>query len=156
MLPTSPVEYKHPSLKDEVPKLHQATLGALCLISLRLEEAKLHCPVLTEVGRTRAMQTDRYWRAIMKAAGCSEAEAKERARQRFSWHLVYCAFDMRNWCYTAKQLPKVMALIRQACAEQRPLETQSKWEILSHDVGNGSHIHVGYKDLGWARTFKVS
>lgn len=71
------------------------------------------------------------------------------ARSRFSWHKVAAAVDLRNKQYTREQLSNVMRFLREG-------RTIGPWEILSHDVSNGAHIHVGRRDPKWRSTYEAA
>jgi hypothetical protein len=67
----------------------------------------------------------------------------------FSWHMCWCAADIRNRHYTPEQLRRVMEHIEQE-------RNDSRWEILQHDVGAGNHIHIGRRDFDARRQFQSS
>jgi len=76
----------------------------------------------------------------------SDKDAKAWAREKFSWHLVACAVDIRNIHYTRTQLLEVLGYLKTGRA-------LGPWEILSHDVSNGNHIHVGVKDFAFRKKY---
>lgn len=71
-------------------------------------------------------------------------QRKGWARAKFSWHLVDCAADIRNRCYTAAQRKSLMERLRKGTST-------TTHEVIEHDVGRGNHIHVGRKDFGWRK-----
>lgn len=78
--------------------------------------------------------------------GKSDAELAKRALQRFSWHMVRCAADLRIRHYSVAQLKQVEAFMR-----ARTTNTKY-WEFLVHDV-SGPHIHVGVRDFKYRAEF---
>lgn len=65
---------------------------------------------------------------------------------RFSWHRCGCAADFRNNHYEPAQLKDVVAWFRREIAADSRHGQPSPWEFLSHDIGAGHHLHVGFKD----------
>jgi hypothetical protein len=98
--------------------------------------------VVTDVLRTRAEQEALYWKSIMAAKKCTEFEARKSARSRFSWHMCFCAADLRDSHYTSAQLDEVVRWLR---AHREP----PMWEILDHTVGAGRHLHVARRGFDW-------
>jgi hypothetical protein len=105
--------------------------------------------VVTHVLRSPDFQENTYWKRIKSQSSgkLSDVEAKAKARAKFSWHLVGCAADLRNSTYTAIQLRTIMAKLKENT-------NLSEYEILSHDVGRGEHIHVGYRDYGLRKAYE--
>jgi hypothetical protein len=103
--------------------------------------------VVTHVSRTRNEMRSIYV-PVYLAQGMAEERAHAAADARFSWHLVDCAADVRNSHYTPAQLKQVMGFLRPLC--EAPL-----WELLSHDVGRGEHLHLGKRDFAWRKAYKV-
>ncbi len=81
-----------------------------------------------------------------RIAGMSDRDAKIWSRGKFSWHLVGCGVDIRNFNYTKLQLLEVIGHLKTG-------RNPTIWEILSHDVSNGSHIHVGIRDFAWRKKY---
>lgn len=75
----------------------------------------------------------------------SDDELKKIAREKFSWHMVHCATDIRTITsghYTVDQAHKVFEFLK---SKAKP---ESKWELLAHDVA-GPHIHIGLRDFNY-------
>ena len=71
-------------------------------------------------------------------AKLDDASAKKWARAKFSYHRANCAVDIRNSVYSPRQMIELMRFLETKC----PLPL---WEVLSHDVSNGAHIHCGIR-----------
>lgn len=80
--------------------------------------------------------------------GKPDAELEKRAAQRFSWHAVNCAADLRIRHYSVEQLKRVEGFVR-----ARTVNTKY-WEFLVHDVA-GAHIHIGVRDFSYRAKFAV-
>jgi hypothetical protein len=106
--------------------------------------------VVTHVLRSPDFQENTYWKRIKSQSSgkLSDVEAKAKARAKFSWHLVGCAADLRNSTYTAIQLRTIMAKLKENT-------NLSEYEILSHDVGRGEHLHIGYRDYGRRKEYEA-
>lgn len=68
-----------------------------------------------------------------------------------SWHLFDCAGDLRSWIYAAEQLEKVMTYWRGRKLAAKKLGKHL--ELLYHDAGTGSHVHVAVRDPNWKATY---
>ena len=75
----------------------------------------------------------------------AESNAKANGKER-SWHLVNAAADLRTWHYTPAQRAAVLGWLQSECPREG-------WELLLHDAGTGSHIHLARKDMQWRLTF---
>lgn len=82
-------------------------------------------PVITHINRTPSEQAAIY-----------------QGKKRFSWHMCLCAVDLRNFTYTAEQLGRVYAFLTDN-------HDPELWEVLSHDVGRGDHLHLAFRDAAW-------
>lgn len=138
------MRFKTPSLAQEFARLHPDVIAAVKALDDFSHANRLPELVVTHAIRTPAQQEAIYWRSIAKAKGLSEAEARAEARRKFSWHLCRCAVDLRNNHYTAVQLAQVMDFLKRG--REAPL-----WEVISHDVGRGNHLHLGRRDFSWRR-----
>lgn len=105
----------HPDVRAEVEKL-----DAYC--------TKLGMPevVVTCLHRTREENFEIY------------------GEDKFSWHCVWSAADLRSREYTRPERDMLMEFIRKECG-------QPFWEVLEHDVGRGSHWHLGRRDFAWRK-----
>lgn len=83
-----------------------------------------------------------------KLEAMTDAERRFWARNKFSWHKVAAAVDMRNYHYTSTQLQAICEWFRRAC-------TKGPWEFLSHDVSNGSHLHLARRDFDWRTRYEA-
>lgn len=122
------MKFKFAHLRDEFPNLHPETWRAAMALDHWSIERKFPEVVVTCVDRSLADQKEIY------------------GDHRFSWHLVRCAVDIRNSHYSIDQLGRVLEFLKDGRDEG--------WEILNHDVGKGSHIHVGFRDPEWRARFK--
>jgi hypothetical protein len=144
------MRFKSPELMTQYVKL-QPTLLRLCEDFVKWSwENGLPAPVATHIQRTRKMQEDIYWRLIMaQVKGMTEAEARAKARDKFSWHFVLCAIDFREYIYTPEQMAKVLDWFKRRTMT-------AEWEFLYHDVGRGKHLHVGIRDHQYAKSIPVT
>ncbi len=62
---------------------------------------------------------------------------RDWARQKFSWHMVGQAVDLRSRHYTEKQMQHVMDFLTKRCPKPA-------WELLAHDV-TAEHVHIAFK-----------
>lgn len=140
------MKYKSPILEQEYKALHPQLRTVMEQLETFSAENGLPEPVATHIRRTRKGQEDIYWRSVLAAnPSMTEAQARTAASKRFSWHLVNCAIDLRDYIYTKQQVTKLLAWLRQRC----PAPT---FEVLYHDVGRGQHLHVGIRDHEYAST----
>lgn len=74
---------------------------------------------------------------------------EELADNRFTWHWVNAAADLRTTGggghYTPAQLEIVTAFFEARCKKPN-------WEFKKHDTA-GPHIHIGRRDLGWKERY---
>jgi hypothetical protein len=145
------MKFKFPYLQTQLYSVHGDVRNALDKLDGWSMKKGFRELVITHVLRTPAEMEDIYWASIQERTGVGEVEARLRAREKFSWHLVGCAVDFRNTEYSKEQLEEVMAYLR--AGRYIPM-----WEILSHDVGRGAHGHIGRKDFTWRslKRLKVS
>ena len=121
-------------------------------IRTRAEQRAIYIPVghfLLEAhaaGRILSPMQRRDLAQITAPGGTPEAIATW-AEGRYSDHLVRCAVDFRNRHLKPPELAAYMHRLRTG----RALLT--RWQILSHDVGRGEHIHVGVRDQEWKSRF---
>jgi hypothetical protein len=110
-------------------------------------------PIVTEFGRTRQMQVERYLPGLMQTLeqkGISndriaKEHAHERAWNRFSWHCIskedgrFRAFDLRARTYTPQQIDVMLTAARRHFGARRI-------ETLHHSVPGGHvHLHLAFK-----------
>ena len=138
------MKFKTPALSDEFSRLHPDVIAAVKALDDFSHANRLPELVVTHAIRTPAQQEDIYWRGIAKNTGLPESEARAQARKKFSWHLAKCAVDLRNNHYTAVQLQQALEFLKRG--REHPL-----WEVISHDVGRGNHLHIGRRDFAWQR-----
>lgn len=84
---------------------------------------------------------------IARLSTAPEAVIHNQAVQKFTWHLVGCAADLRTKHYRPSQLARVRTWFAERCAAKQD------WELLFHDV-TGPHMHVAFKDQTWAAHYK--
>ncbi len=144
--------FKYPYLSKEFSLLCPKTLEIAWDLDKWLRKEAYADMMITHIFRTDKQQEDWYWQKKLEGlAGTSQASeehARELARKSFSWHKVYCAFDMNNSRYDDKQKGKILAYLRNG-------RSDSCWEIYSHNVGQGPHFHVGYEDFAWRRKWEA-
>jgi hypothetical protein len=141
------VKFKTAALEFEFDGVHPGVAATLHALDEYSEAMGLPEVVVTDVLRTPAQQEAIYWRALQKAGNLTEEEARSAARKKFSWHLVAAAVDLRNTHYSRAQLEEAVAFLKKG-------RSAPMWEVLSHDVGQGHHLHVGRKDFSWRLAFQ--
>lgn len=155
------MKFKQPHLEMEFHAAHPDVRNAVMGLDAWSRDNGIPEPVVTQVLRSPDEQEIIYTRhanSLMhklrdghpmssednalarELEAMSNAKRRQWARARFSWHLVGCAVDLRNSHYSQKELAGVMAWLRNG-------RTVGPWEILSHDVSSGFHIHVGRRDF---------
>lgn len=146
------MKYKNesPRLKEEFTKLHENCLMAANNLENFLTLNSMPEAVVTHILRTIPEQEDIYWRNIMVAQKLTEVDARAKARAQWSWHLVYCAFDLRDFIYTPAQLRRIVDFL------MVEYPASQGWEILCHNVGSGNHLHVGFRDYSRHKAFLQS
>ncbi len=128
------------------PELKQLLFG----LETFCKEQDFPEPVVTHVLRKRDQQEDIYWKLVKaQQPHLGEAEARNLARHRFTWHFVYCAVDLRDYIYSKEQLVVILGWLRDRTKEP-------KYEFLYHDVGRGKHLHVGIRDNEWAKNTPIT
>ena len=152
------MRFKYPHLAAEYDVIHPRVKLATKDMEDYCFRHKLEEPMATHIQRTKKQQIEIYWKGIQKERKCSEAKAKELAGKKWTWHFVLCAIDLRDYIYTKKQVQDIVSflktkycLVRENPADQR----LDGYEILFHDVGAGTHFHIGYRDHQWAKTFNT-
>jgi hypothetical protein len=125
------------------------------VIRLRAEQIRIYVKhwkklVAILVGNGKLTPSERQTALEMRPK--SDRELEGMAAQRFTWHLVMCAVDMRTVGpdpskphYTPAQLELVKGFFRGRC--KAPL-----WEFLVHDV-TGPHAHIGRRDFSWRQKY---
>jgi hypothetical protein len=162
------VQFKAPALEAELAQTHPEVQALVLDLAAWSGDEGLPAPCVTHVLRSRRWQRDTYTpyahallkrfraREKLKPMELRDAQALATldaagiiawAENRPSDHFWRCAVDLRNRDYTPAQLVRVMERIRTG-------RRTSRWQILSHDVGRGGHIHVGYRDPDWVRRFR--
>jgi hypothetical protein len=89
---------------------------------------------ITDAIRTPGEQEELYWHSYV-GGGVGPEEARQLAREKFSWHLVGAAADFRALAYNAEERSKIWSWLHERCPAV-------DWELLIHDVGRGEHFHV--------------
>lgn len=138
------MKFKTPELEDEFRILHPEVPPVLWDLDRWSDEEGLPEVVVTHVVRTPEQQAEFYWQDFQRRLGLEEKEARNLASKKFSWHSVRCAVDIRNSHYTHEQLLAVLQHLKPLC--RSPM-----WELLSHDIGRGEHIHIGRQDFAWRK-----
>lgn len=124
-------------------------------------------PVLTELVRWPEENAQTYlkvWREMMRKARVGEhlsdedselvaelialtpTELEQRAKEKFTWHSIRCAGDLRTRIYSPVQLAHAVSWFQHRC--QKPM-----WELVTKLHGTGPHIHIGRRDFRWRMEF---
>ncbi len=131
--------FKTALIGTQYAALHPELRRVLGELAAQNKEWDLPQLVLTEAFRTPEEQEDIYWRMF---SSLPPAEARMKARRKFSWHLCGCAVDVR----TGDAL--------RALAWLQGKYPGPEFELLVHDVGLGKHLHVAYRDFGWRKKYE--
>lgn len=91
-------------------------------------------------GTFRPLTPVEYGQAVVLRP-LTDEQLAARARQKFTWHWVRCAMDLRSREYSPDELSRVRKWFQPRC--QAPL-----WEFLVHDV-TAPHIHCARRDFAW-------
>lgn len=144
----------HPDLRKLLSDLDRWTEGRgyppLTLTSLvrtEFEQEAIYAPRWLECVRRyeKGEKLTRVEKAhAMKCWGKSEAEVRNMARARFSWHLARCAADIRIYNYLPEQLLAVKGWLQDKARE--PL-----WFWL-HEL-TPPHIHVERRAFDWRKEY---
>lgn len=138
------MKFKEPELQAELQLIHPDVAETLRALDAWSSANALPEVVVTHVFRTPKFQEETYYKGFMNT-GFSEEVSRKMARVKFSWHLVHCAVDIRNRQYIeAGKLTQVMKFLKDG--RDRPM-----YEILSHDVSRGQHLHIGRCDFTWRK-----
>lgn len=135
------MRFKNATLELQFLEVHPMVRKAVLELDYWSAERQMPEVVVTQVFRTLRQQEDLYWPQFA-AAGADEKTARRMARDKFSWHLCRCAVDIRNHHYSANQLREVMEHLSSG-------RNGHDWEILSHDMGHGNHLHIARRDQEW-------
>lgn len=136
------MDFKYAYLKKQYALLHPKVQGVVQELDLWLTRENLPVMILTHIYRTPQEQELFYWKQVSEDLNCAEEIARETARNKFSWHRCYCAVDIRNSNFSAVDKTRIFKQLKTGRGD-------SRWEILNHDIGQGEHFHVGYKDFDW-------
>lgn len=139
--------FKYSYLAPEYALLHRKVTEAADALDAFLRAEGLPDMMVTHVFRTAGQQEDFYWKQYINDFHGVEAEARKLARNKFSWHRVYCAMDIRNNCYDRQAKERIFKFLKKG-------RESSQWEILLHDIGRGDHFHVGYRDYAARRKWE--
>ena len=85
-------------------------------------------------------------REAYEVSGKSEAQLRQRALGRFTWHFCRCAADLRTRHYSAEQLKAARGFFA-----ERDVRLPG-WEFLVHDI-TAPHAHVARRDFEWRARF---
>jgi tryptophan 2,3-dioxygenase len=161
------VKYAEPEFLQQFLGSHPALIDALRDFEAWLRKNDLPEPTLTQVWRTPRQQEDIYfgiWKSLLsrykskqpmtqaelkKAIALStltDEQLRERAREKFSWHLCRCAVDIRARQYSEAQMVKIAAWLTGRCPA--PI-----WEIITEEHGTGIHVHCAMKSFEWRRKY---
>lgn len=164
------MKFKIPTMADDFLRVHPDVQDLARLFESWSRDQGLPEPVVTDVIRTKSQQRAIYVpyaqeliadfeggvpmqdndRALaIKLMDLNDDGIAQWAEQRFSWHLVGCAVDLRSRDYTAPQLAAVLGWFRR-------MALPPTFEFLEHDVGRGDHMHLGRRDFAWRNSFKVT
>ena len=146
------MRYKTPELEEQYKRLHPRLLSVTQELEDFCRKQAYPEPMATHIDRTRDQQEDIYWRIILAQGkgALTEAQARYQARNRFTWHFVRCAIDLRDYIYTPAQLAVLLPFLKTITTGKG-----KDYEFLYHDVGRGNHLHIGFRDNQWAKTITV-
>lgn len=154
--------------KEFKDKIHPELRSLLLDFDAWSATEKLPAPVITMLGRTMEEERDiylNYWGDLIvrlkaddrtlspKLRAIAEDKMKKtpavieaEALNLFSYHLCWCAADLRDRHYDKKtELPKVLKWLKERC--MYPM-----WLVLEHDV-TAPHIHVQRTDYSWRHQY---
>lgn len=123
------MKFALPHLENEFEHLHPDVRYAVMDLDKYCLANRMPEVVVTHVLRT-AKQNDAIYNGLKK----------------FSWHMCFCAADLRNRHYTRTQLRNLFEYLKSG-------RDDSRFEILDHDVGRGAHLHIGRRDFEWRSRF---
>lgn len=140
------MKFKYDALKAEYEVIQPTLRGFFDDFEAWCRQKGFPEPMATHIKRTRDNQEEIYWRIIFAQGkgALTEAQARYQARNRWTWHFVLCAVDLRDFIYTEEQMKEILAYLKEKTKDP-------KWEFLYHDVGRGKHLHIGIRDPQWAK-----
>jgi hypothetical protein len=136
------VLFKTAAIASQYPRLNAELRRVLKELGEQLREWGLPEPVVTDASRDVHTQEQLYWRTYQDLP---EPEARMKARRKFSYHLVNCAADVR-----VADPQKALAWLEGYCWDRR-----SGWELLVHNLGTGTHLHVAVIDKAARKEFET-
>lgn len=140
---------KSPELAAQFQATHPELRRLILDLDMQLGEWKLAPLTVTCVLRSLDEQEAIYW-PMLHRDGFSEADAKLKARSKFSWHMANCAVDFRGATYSEQDRQRIKAWLNaRGCLKPN-------WECLEHDVGRGEHFHVARCDSAWRHAYEAN
>ena len=140
------MNFKAPHLEVEFDHLHPELRALLLELDQWSGEHKFAAVLVAHALRTLDDQERIYLPIYQENTGLPPERARALARQRFSWHLVGCAVDIRNSHYSEDERRTVVSWLR-----GRVEPVAGDWELLEHDIGRGEHIHIARRDVAWRK-----
>ncbi len=134
--------FKYPGLSREYSQLHPKVKALGDDLDIWVREQGWPDVMITHVVRTAAQQEAWYWKSIYDATKVTEELARAAARKKPSWHFWYCAFDFSSKRYSVTQERRILEYLQSG--RGRP-----DWEIYGHNIGQGDHFHVAFRDVSW-------
>lgn len=133
--------YKSTRIKAEWQILHTQTRRAWLDVDAFCVEKGFPGVTITDVGRTPSENFAIYLNKFMRE-GMPRPEAEKKAAARFTWHFstIMSAADGRGTSpWTEEQYTEIFRFVMRRCGG-------GMFEILEHDVGQGRHIHIAFRD----------
>lgn len=143
------MQYKYEHIRNEYLKLPGQVKEVMTDLEAYCRSKGYAEPMATEISRTRKRNIEYYTPGIMKKnPDFTKEQAEAEAAKRWTWHLVDCCIDLRDWVWTPAQIQDILNFLKARCQG-------SLWEILYHDIGKGMHFHVGYRDFARRKEFEL-
>ena len=140
------MNFKSEHLETEFDHLHPELRRLVSELDQWSAEHRFPAPIVTHALRSLDDQERIYAPIYADNTGLPVERCKSLARQRFSWHLVGCAVDLRNAHYSDDERRAVMGFVHNHI-EPCP----GNWEVLAHDIGRGDHLHLARRDVAWRK-----
>ena len=141
------MKFKTDRLSTELALVHPEVSRLMDDLDVWCASQGIHEPIITHAIRTIGEQEAIYTPLYIKT-GFDEDSSRMRARGKFSWHLCRCAVDFRSSHYSNNDIRAVYGFIK-----QRILGRTTLFEFMQHDVGQGDHFHLGFRDYEWKKLY---
>jgi hypothetical protein len=136
------MRYKYSGLSSEFRELHPMPRTLILSLDEYVQRQGWPSVMVTHIIRTKKQQEEWYWKRLADGGRATEEIARKAAANKPSLHLWRCALDFSSKIYTKDQVDRILAYLK--AGRDTP-----EWEILYHDIGQGTHFHLGYRDDTW-------